>query len=182
MREKEFDAVQRSARWLALSPYVGGGGPLDTAAPVAAPLFGAVQLEDYQLVPLARALKMPRVSLALFDDVGLGKSVEAGLILTELIMRRRLRRVLILCPAWLKQQWRDEMRTKFSLSFDVVDRPATHQLRRRLGMDTNPWRTSSRIVASYHYLKQPDVLADFEAASHVLPPGRRERPLGPADH
>jgi hypothetical protein len=106
---------------------------------------------------------MPRVSLALFDDVGLGKSVEAGLILSELILRRRLRRILILCPAWLRHQWREEMQAKFSLSFDIVDRPETYQLRRRLGMDVNPWRTHQRIIASYHYLKQPDVLADFLA-------------------
>jgi superfamily II DNA or RNA helicase len=163
MRPHDFEAVQRSARWLALSPFIGAEGlPID-ASPIASPLFGAIQVEDYQLLPLARALRMPRVSLALFDDVGLGKSVEAGLILSELILRRRLRRILILCPAWLRHQWREEMRSKFSLTFDVVDRPEAHQLRRRLGMDVNPWRTHQRIIASYHYLKQPDVLADFLA-------------------
>lgn len=165
MRPADFNAVQRSARWLALSPYAGADGLSGAATPIAAPLFGAIQIEDYQLVPLVRALRMPRVSLALLDDVGLGKSIEAGLILSELILRRRLRRILILCPAWLKAQWREEMRSKFSLSFDVVDRPETHHLRRQLGMDTNPWRTFPRIIASYHYLKQPDVLEDFKAAS-----------------
>lgn len=163
MPVRDFEAVQRAARWLALSPYVGVDGLLEGASPIASPLFGSIQVEDYQLVPLVRALKMPRVTLGLMDDVGLGKSVEAGLVLSELILRRRLRRVLILSPAWLKQQWRDEMKSKFSLTFDIVDRPETHQLRRRLGMDTNPWRTFPRIIASYHYLKQPDVLADFLA-------------------
>lgn len=167
MRPREFDAVQRAARWLALSPFVGGDGLPKGSSPIASPLFGAIQLEDYQLVPLVRALGMPRVSLALFDDVGLGKSVEAGLILSELILRRRLRRILVLCPAWLKQQWRDEMQSKFALSFDVVDRQETHQLHRRLGMDTNPWRTFPKIIASYHYLKQPDVLDAFRAASEA---------------
>ena len=52
---------------------------------------------------------MPRVSLLLADDVGLGKTVEAGLILTELLIRRRVRRVLILTPASLSQQWQREM-------------------------------------------------------------------------
>ncbi|MGL4501472.1 MAG: SNF2-related protein [Planktothrix sp.] len=51
------------------------------------------------------------------DDVGLGKTVEAGLILTELLLRRRIRRVLILCPAALRKQWQQEMKAKFSLSF-----------------------------------------------------------------
>ena len=163
MESRGFEALTRSARWMALSPYVGLKGLPEGAAPLASPLFGSLQVEEYQLVPLVRALKMPRVSLALFDDVGLGKGVEAGLVLSELILRRRLRRVLVICPAWLRHQWRDELKSKFSLTFDIIDRQETHALRRRLGMDVNPWRTFPRIIASYHYLKQPDVLEDFLA-------------------
>ena len=107
---------------------------------------------------------MPRVSLLLADDVGLGKTVEAGLILTELLLRRRVQRVLVLTPASLRTQWKDEMWDKFSLSFDLVDRDETHSLRRRLGMDANPWRSFSRIIASYHYLRQEDVLEQFLSA------------------
>ncbi len=107
---------------------------------------------------------MPRVSLLLADDVGLGKTIEAGLIMAELILRRRVRRILILCPASLRSQWKQEMLEKFSLSFDIVDRPATHKLQRSLGLDANPWPTFSRIITSYDYLKQPDVLEQFRAA------------------
>jgi hypothetical protein len=64
----------------------------------------------------------------------------------------------------IKLQWRDEMWDKFSLTFDLVDRGQTHALRRRLGMDANPWRSFSRIIASYHYLRQEDVLNQFLAA------------------
>ena len=53
---------------------------------------------------------------------------------------------------------------KFSLSFDLVDRGETYALRRRLGMDANPWRSFSRIIASYHYLRQDDVLEQFLSA------------------
>ena len=101
---------------------------------------------------------MPRVSLLIADDVGLGKTIEAGMILNELLLRRRIQRVLILAPASLKLQWRDEMWDKFSLSFDLVDRAETYNLRKRLGMDANPWRSFSRIITSYHYLRQEDVL------------------------
>ena len=80
------------------------------------------------------------MSLLLADDAGLGKTIEAGLILTELLIRRRVRRVLILTPASLTQQWQREMKTKFSLNFDLIDRAETHALRKRLGMDANPWR------------------------------------------
>ena len=115
-------------------------------------------------MPLLKALRMPRVSLLIADDVGLGKTIEAGLILTELLIRRRIRRVLVLAPAALRWQWRDELWEKFSLRFEVVDRHRTELARRQLGMDANPWRSFDRIVASYHYLRQPDVREQFLAA------------------
>ena len=168
MPPEDFDALLRAARWTALSPYLGpdGDGP-PGGQPVSSPFHGGVCIEDYQLVPLLKALRMPRVSLLIADDVGLGKTVEAGLVLTELLLRRRIQRVLILTPASLRLQWRDELWDKFSLRFDVVDRQATERLRRRLGMDASPWRSFSRIVASYHYLRQPDVLEQFRAACHT---------------
>lgn len=171
MDSRSFDALQRATRWSALTPFLAPDNPdalADTTC--ASPLFGAVQVEDFQLEPLLKALHMPRIALLLADDVGLGKTVEAGLILTELIQRRRIRRVLILCPAALRTQWQQEMRDKFALNFATVDRAETHALQKRLGLDTNPWRTFSRIVTSYHYLRQPDVLEQFRAA------------CGPVDH
>ena len=166
MPAADFDALARAARWTALCPYLDpdGAGPLDRL-PIASPFHGAVQVEDYQLVPLLKALQMPRISLLIADDVGLGKTIEAGLILSELLLRRRIQRILILTPASLRLQWRDEMWDKFSLQFNVVDRPETHRLRRQLGIDANPWRSYSRVIASYHYLRQEDVLEQFLAAS-----------------
>ena len=166
MPAEDFDALLRAARWTALSPYLdpaGGKGP-PPREPVASPFHGGVCVESYQLVPLLKALRMPRVNLLIADDVGLGKTVEAGLILTELLLRRRIQRVLVLTPASLRRQWQEELWDKFSLRFEVVDRQATERLRRRLGMDANPWRSFSRIVASYHYLRQPDVLEQFLSA------------------
>lgn len=165
MPADDFDALLRATRWTAATPFLDpdGSGPLERL-PIGSPFHGAVQVEDFQLVPLLKALRMPRVNLLLADDVGLGKTVEAGLILTELLLRRRVQRVLILTPASLRLQWRDEMWDKFSLPFDLVDREETHALRRRLGMDANPWRSFSRIIASYHYLRQDDVLEQFLAA------------------
>lgn len=176
MLSADFDALQRSTRWTALSPFLSPDRAVsDWTAPVASPFFGAVQVEDFQLVPLLKALRMPRISLLLADDVGLGKTVEAGLILTELLLRRRIRRVLILCPAALRKQWQQEMKVKFSLSFDVVDRAETHALQKRLGLDANPWRTFPRIITSYHYLRQPDVLEQFRAAC-AQPEGSAQLP------
>jgi len=165
MPGEDFDALLRATRWTAAMPYLDPDkeGPVERL-PVSSPFHGAVQIEDYQLMPLLKALRMPRVNLLIADDVGLGKTVEAGLILSELLLRRRIQRVLILTPASLRLQWRDEMWEKFSLPFDLVDRTSTHQLRKRLGMDANPWRSYSRIISSYHYLRQDDVLDEFITA------------------
>ena len=165
MPADDFDALLRAARWTATGAYLDpdGKGPLQRL-PVSSPFHGAMQVEDFQLVPLLKALRMPRVNLMIADDVGLGKTVEAGLILTELLLRRRIQRILILTPASLRQQWREEMWNKFSLTFDLIDRNETHALHRRLGMDANPWRSYSRIIASYHYLRQSDVLEQFLSA------------------
>jgi len=162
MPAADFDALVRSARWSALAPFLSPDTPAERATTrIAAPFFGAVEADDFQLVPLIKALRMPRVSLLLADDVGLGKTVEAGLVLTELLLRRRIRRVLILSPASLRQQWKQEMRDKFALDFDIVDRSETHALRKRLGLDANPWRVFPRVIASYHYLRQDDIREEF---------------------
>lgn len=166
MMPHEFDAMLRAARWSAMMPYVDpdGGGPIDRL-PVSAPFHGAIQVEDFQLVPLLKALRMPRISLLIADDVGLGKTVEAGLILKELLIRRRIRKVLVICPASLQKQWADEMEDKFSLDFDVVDRARSHKLRQEYGLDANPWRMFPRVVTSYYYLKQANILEEFRSAS-----------------
>ena len=165
MPAEDYDALLRATRWTAASPYLDpdSEGPVERL-PISSPFHGAVQIEDYQLVPLLKALRMPRVNLLIADDVGLGKTIEAGLILTELLLRRRIQRVLILTPASLRLQWRDAMWQRFSLPFDLVDRAETHNLRKRLGMDANPWRSFSRIISSYHYLRQEDVLEQFLSA------------------
>jgi len=168
MYSDDYFSLLRSARWSAIHPYLDpdGQGPLERL-PVSAPFHGALEVEDYQLFPLLKALRMPRVNLLIADDVGLGKTIEAGLILSELLIRRRIYRILILTPASLRIQWRDEMWEKFSLPFDVVDRDSTLKLKRSLGIDANPWRFSNRIISSYHYLKQPDILEQFFSASRL---------------
>jgi superfamily II DNA or RNA helicase len=165
MDPRAFDAMIRASRWSALTPSLPFSGLADDRPPVAAPLFGAIHPDAYQLVPVLRALEMPRVALLLADAVGLGKTIQAGMILRELMLRRRIRRVIVLCPAALRTQWRDEMHEKFALPFEVVDRPQTLRLQRELGVDANPWRTHERIITSYHYLKQPDVLEQFRSSA-----------------
>lgn len=172
MDPRELDAMVRAARWSALTPSLPFSGLAEDRPPLAAPLYGAIYPEAYQLVPVLRALDMPRVALLLADAVGLGKTIQAGMVLRELMLRRRIRRILVLCPAALRTQWRDEMQDKFALPFEVVDRPQTLRLQKELGVDANPWRTHERIIASYHYLKQPDVMEAFRSAAEPGDDGR----------
>lgn len=165
MDPREFDAMVRASRWSALTPSLPFSGLDSDRPPLAAPLYGAIYPEAYQLVPVLRALEMPRVALMLADAVGLGKTIQAGMVLRELMLRRRIRRVLVLCPAALRSQWREEMQDKFAMPFELVDRPQTLRLQREIGIGADPWRTHDRIIASYHYLKQPDVLEQFRAAA-----------------
>ena len=153
------------------------------------PLLGvwnsAIQVHPYQLEPVIRALSMPRVSLLLADGVGLGKTIQSGLVLEELLLRRRIRRILVLCPAMLQRQWKYELRRKFNLDFEVIDSDSTFQLRRRLGIDTNPWKAFPRIITSMDYLRMPDVLQQFLQASGAGPDaeanGHRTMPHAPWD-
>ncbi|WP_207946478.1 hypothetical protein [Actinomadura sp. 7K507] len=62
-----------------------------------APFRSGIQIEDYQLDPVVRALSMPRTNLLIADDVGLGKTVEAGLVMQELMLRHRARTMIIVC-------------------------------------------------------------------------------------
>ena len=113
---------------------------------------------------------MPRVRLLLADDVGLGKTIEAGLILTELINQRRIRRVLIISPASIQIQWQEEMAEKFNLNFKIIDRETAFKIKKELGMDTNLWRTVPRIITSMDYIRQPNIFSQFKVASENLQP------------
>ena len=145
---KEFDAMIQACRWIAGQPFVDiESTEPSIRQPLSSPFYGAVEPDDYQLVPLLKALRMPRVNLMIADDVGLGKTVEAGLIINELLIRRRINRVLILCPAALRVQWKDEMQSKFSLPFEIIDQQSTVRLKKEVGLGANPWRYHNRSIA-----------------------------------
>ena len=72
-----------------------------------APFRSGVSIEDFQLDPLVRAIDMARTNLLIADDVGLGKTIEAGLVVQEMLIRHRARTVLVVCPASLQEKWRD---------------------------------------------------------------------------
>ena len=118
-----------------------------------APFRSGVSIEDFQLDPLVRAINMARANLLIADDVGLGKTIEAGLVIQELLLRHRARSVMIICPASLQHKWQDEMLDKFGLDFKIVNTDYIRQLRRDRGIHANPWTSFPRLIASQDWMK-----------------------------
>ena len=129
-----------------------------------APFRAGIQLNAYQLLPLRKALRLPRVNLLIADDVGLGKTVEAGLIVRELLLRRRIDLVVVAAPPGMIPQWQDELETKFGLAFTVVDREHIVALRRSRGFLTNPWLAGSRFLISRSLLADETYVAGLREA------------------
>ena len=170
-KEGGFDDPNRLAAFLDAVRW-GAVTSVDAGA-LQAPFRSGVQIEDYQLDPVVRALRMPRVNLLVADDVGLGKTIEAGLVIQELLLRHRARTVLIACPASLCLKWQAEMVEKFGLDFRVVDSEMLRDLRRTRGLGANPFRVFPRLIVSIDWLKRPRAMGLLRqvlpADSHTHP-------------
>ena len=117
-----------------------------------APFRSGANVEAYQLEPLRRALQSARTNLLLADDVGLGKTIEAGLVIQELLLRHRARSVIIVCPPSLQLKWQDEMREKFGLHFEIVNSDLMARVLRSHGPHANPFRLFPRVIVSMAWL------------------------------
>ena len=124
----------------------------DTQA-LQAPFRAGITIEEYQLDPVVRALSMPRVNLLVADDVGLGKTIEAGLVVQELLLRHRAHSVIVVCPASLCIKWKEEMRDRFGLEFRIANTDAVRQLRRDRGVGANIFTSFPRLIVSIDWLK-----------------------------
>jgi len=128
---------------------------------------GRLRIEPYQLVPVLRAIRMTRVRILLADGVGLGKTIQAGLLLTELIARRIAHRILIVSPSGpLLDQWEMEMSHRFGLRFQIIDRQALDEVRRGTELGAIPFDHISLGLASVDFLKQEKVLQELERSSY----------------
>jgi hypothetical protein len=146
---RAFSAYLNALRWNAVTAT--------DARLFQAPFRAGIQLLGHQLTPLKRALDLPRANLFIADDVGLGKTVEAGLVLQELTLRQQVDFALVVCPASLCLQWRDEMERRFGLRFEIYNRPFVARRRQERGFAVNPWTTHNRFVVSYQLLRRPEV-------------------------
>ena len=117
-----------------------------------APFRAGIRIDAYQLEPLRKALLLPRVNLFIADDTGLGKTIEAGLIATELLLRRRVKDVVVACPPSMIDQWKEELEIRFGLTFEVMDRAYIERVRQQRGYGVNPWTTFPRFLVSQRLL------------------------------
>lgn len=130
---------------------------------------GRLRPAPYQLVPVMRALSLPRPRLLLADDVGLGKTVMAGLVLAEFIARRLAHRVLIVSPAGpLIAQWQGEMRERFGLRFRTLDADALKAIRYEQEFGANPFDHEALGLISIDFAKQERILQDLERTHYDL--------------
>ena len=159
-----FDSPQRLDTFLDAVRW-GAASSADVRA-LQAPFRSGIDIEDYQLDPLVRAIQMPRVNQLIADDVSLGKTIETGLVLQEMLIRHRARRVLIVCPSALQLHWHEQMREKFGLDFRIVDAALMKRLRRERGIHVNPWTHFPRLITSIDFLKRDRPLRLFR---EVLP-------------
>ena len=105
------------------------------------PLVRGVRHYDYQVETALRVLRIMRGRAILADEVGLGKTIEAGIVLKELVVRGLARKVLILTPASLVTQWKEEMETKFGLDFEIMD-------------EVEDWARHDRVISSIDTAKR----------------------------
>lgn len=112
---------------------------------------------NYQMVPLVLALEKPNARMLIGDDVGLGKTVEAGLIISELIQRGKVKRVIFLTPANLKQQWKEALDYFFHIKATIIDSFSRKEFEKELPAGANPWQYFQFVIASVDYAKSPDI-------------------------
>jgi len=119
------------------------------------PLESNVTPLPHQLHALSRAMSGDRVRFLLADEVGLGKTIEAGLIMRELKLRGLAERILVVAPSGLVTQWVAEMRTHFSEQFHLVVPGEMSSLRRLHGVDDgeNLWRRWDQVVCPMDSVK-----------------------------
>lgn len=123
----------------------------------------AIDILPYQLAPARSVLRGDGCRVLLADDVGLGKTVQAGLLIAELWARGAVDHVLLLTPAGLRDQWARELTDRFALPAAVLDLAQIQRLSTELPPGINPWCTTTIAVASLDFVKRPEVFPQVRA-------------------
>ena len=141
---------------------------------------------SYQLVPLVMALKQDVVRLLVADDVGIGKTVEALIILKELMERGEIKRFAVICPPHLCEQWQLEIKGKLDIDAEIIRSSTAAQLDRKIPDDQSVFHHIPYQVISVDYIKadrrrnvfindSPEFIIVDEAHTCALPEGAKSK-------
>lgn len=125
--------------------------------------FGSIAVEPrpYQLVPLLMGLKLDPIRLLIADDVGVGKTIEACLILKELLSRGEIERFTVLCPAHLAEQWQGELSRKFHINAELVLPGSVRKLEAHCNFNESVFEKYPYTIVSLDYIKSDRHRSDF---------------------
>lgn len=125
--------------------------------------FGRIAAEPrpYQLVPLMMALKLDPVRLLIADDVGIGKTIEAAVVARELLDRGEIRRLAVMCPPHLAEQWQRELAEKFHIDAELILSGTIQRLERDLPVGVSVFDRHRFTVVSTDFIKSPRRAEDF---------------------
>src|SRR5215831_17748346 len=123
----------------------------------------AVEPRPYQLVPLLMAMRQATVRMAICDDVGIGKTIESGLIAAELLAQGDAAGLAVLCSPALAEQWQDELRGKFGIDAELVLASTVPRLERGLDYGQSLFDRHRHLVISTDFIKSPRHRDDFLA-------------------
>lgn len=128
----------------------------------------AFEPRPYQLVPLLMALKLDPVRMLISDDVGIGKTIEAGLIARELLDRGEVERLAVLCPPQLAEQWQAELRDKFHIETELVLPGTASRLERNASLGQSLFDLHRFVIVSLDFIKADKRRAEFLRACPEL--------------
>ncbi|QIG44486.1 DEAD/DEAH box helicase [Nocardioides anomalus] len=135
--------------------FAASAGPFRSLAGI------AVSPRSYQYVPLLLALRQDVVRLLIADDVGIGKTIEAGLIAAELLAQGTVRRIAVLCSPALAEQWQRELSAKFGIDAELLLTSTVKRLERDLMMNESLFDRYPHVIVSTDFIKSDRRRHDF---------------------
>ena len=153
--------VVRPTRWRRLARRTLGDATQGWT-PLRAATRANLDIVPFQLEPALALVRGDGCRFLIADAVGLGKTVQAGLMIAELFQRQPDARALVVCPAGLREQWHGELQDRFDLSADVLDTAGVARATAGLPVGFNPWSAPRVAITSIDYVKRPEVMRCLE--------------------
>jgi len=139
---------------------VAASGPSDRLQTA---VHARIDLLAHQLEPALAIVRGLACRVLIADEVGLGKTVQAGLIASELRERGMADRILVIAPSGLREQWAGELKRRFNVDATVMHASSVRRRSSILPVGHNPWATVETAIASFDYVKRPEVLPAITA-------------------